>query len=939
MAFESMERALVLRRHFFGADSSEVSLACKALADMCNLLAMSFLQQGVTRVLARDWLPSCLMLVRCLDNYAVTIDLLKKAEVLTQHHHPAERATTLNNLACYYRRLGKLHAAMTSLTRALGIEKKLNNVRNAADTHLNLCAVLSQLGKHQEALGHAQSALLTLQDEFFQKQTNAEDSGASSPTRSAMQLDRVSVMCIAYHNMGVEQEFLKDLENCVTSYKKGVGLAEQYLGVDHAITTTIRNSYLAAKRTIAASPARKSVAMRGYGPNSLSNSSAKSPGRLLQSPRSAGSSCGGLNSLRMPTPLGKNKQQTPSGLPTPRSIIADTLSRSSPLPPLSAKSGVLSPEDPFFSPRFRFEEGGIVKKASKKPVRQPKATPEEAIALLPGTLSEEPEAVVVLPIEIPSTAPKAAAVVSPATQSSELEAITAPIVVESERVNLQAETRDKDRLDRDDQLQFGDVKQNGVQVPEVNSQSMYPSVWSQLRFGEQVMKPTEQSEKNSDQTKQTEEIEADQDTDILTTETLQEAEASGSSSLLMAKTIEKLQHSPPDNLMSGTESDSIAGDVSQRLDLQSQDEVQDLGRLVDNSEQARDPLDSVISDDGNESFMDVEAVMDLQTANDLGIESEHLSLDQEEGEDEVAQPVDVLGEDVPNEVRELNMIQSEEDVEANEFTAGHEVDHQESTTTYEYEDFQPREVYPDDHKDSGDANEMPPGENVASEYPAENAIEEPDLFVASTELLEQEAADHCVGNDYIAETAIEAVESPSEVELTPHDTNGVTTEAISWPEGDILQTVEVIESQSIQEADERFAITQYGNEKEVAASSEQTHVLELEIESPDAHADENSYNDFHDGDLMESAHETLEEQINRLPSAPHDDEMLATQEHGAQELSWGYEDVAHYETLAQDEGVDHEYARDNDDQEDQSQLSEHEPNSLQDRETSLIKAL
>lgn len=41
-----MERALVLRRHFFGADSPEVLHACKALAEMCNLLAMSFLQQG-----------------------------------------------------------------------------------------------------------------------------------------------------------------------------------------------------------------------------------------------------------------------------------------------------------------------------------------------------------------------------------------------------------------------------------------------------------------------------------------------------------------------------------------------------------------------------------------------------------------------------------------------------------------------------------------------------------------------------------------------------------------------------------------------------------------------------------------------------------------------------------------------------------------------------
>lgn len=41
-----MERALVLRQHFFGIESPEVVHACKTLAEMCNLLSMSFLQQG-----------------------------------------------------------------------------------------------------------------------------------------------------------------------------------------------------------------------------------------------------------------------------------------------------------------------------------------------------------------------------------------------------------------------------------------------------------------------------------------------------------------------------------------------------------------------------------------------------------------------------------------------------------------------------------------------------------------------------------------------------------------------------------------------------------------------------------------------------------------------------------------------------------------------------
>ncbi|POM58517.1 Hypothetical protein PHPALM_36820 [Phytophthora palmivora] len=198
-AFDCMERALVLRRHFFGIESEEVIQACRALAEMCNLLAMSFLQQ---------------------DNYAVTIDLLKKAEVLTQRHHPAERATTMNNLACYYRRLGKLHSAMASLKRALELEKRLENVRNAADTQLNMCAVLSQLGKHQEALEHAQEALITLQEGFIHTKHTTDTTTDNGVDPSSSRLDRISVMCIAYHNIGVEQEFLKDCAESVASYKK-----------------------------------------------------------------------------------------------------------------------------------------------------------------------------------------------------------------------------------------------------------------------------------------------------------------------------------------------------------------------------------------------------------------------------------------------------------------------------------------------------------------------------------------------------------------------------------------------------------------------------------------------------------------------------------------------------------------------------------------------
>jgi hypothetical protein len=40
-------------------------------------------------------------------------------------------------------------------------------VDRPADTFLNLCAVLSQLGRHSAALEHGQSALILLQEELF----------------------------------------------------------------------------------------------------------------------------------------------------------------------------------------------------------------------------------------------------------------------------------------------------------------------------------------------------------------------------------------------------------------------------------------------------------------------------------------------------------------------------------------------------------------------------------------------------------------------------------------------------------------------------------------------------------------------------------------------------------------------------------------------------
>ena len=59
--------------------------------------------------------------------------------------------------------------------------------------------------------------------------------------------DRTAVLAIAYHNMGVEQEFLKSYPAAILSYKKAVNFAEKNLGPDDGITQNLRNVFENAK--------------------------------------------------------------------------------------------------------------------------------------------------------------------------------------------------------------------------------------------------------------------------------------------------------------------------------------------------------------------------------------------------------------------------------------------------------------------------------------------------------------------------------------------------------------------------------------------------------------------------------------------------------------------------------------------------------------------
>ena len=91
---------------------------------------------------------------------------------------------TYNNYACLYRKTKELKKALSYLEKALDLEYFCLNyypgastsdelnvditvgqsliISNPAEIHLNVCAVLSQMGEHENAIHHAKKALILI---------------------------------------------------------------------------------------------------------------------------------------------------------------------------------------------------------------------------------------------------------------------------------------------------------------------------------------------------------------------------------------------------------------------------------------------------------------------------------------------------------------------------------------------------------------------------------------------------------------------------------------------------------------------------------------------------------------------------------------------------------------------------------------------------------
>jgi len=140
-------------------------------------------------------------------------------------------AVTCNNLGCYYKKVGKMHGALSYLRRALQMEIDLQTDEvTLAGTHLNICAILSKLEKHDKAVQHAVSAL-----DLITAKVNKCD-------ESLLSQDEYSVLAIAYHNVAVERDFLHHYDKAASAFQQGFQVARRYLGDEHPLTLALQKN-------------------------------------------------------------------------------------------------------------------------------------------------------------------------------------------------------------------------------------------------------------------------------------------------------------------------------------------------------------------------------------------------------------------------------------------------------------------------------------------------------------------------------------------------------------------------------------------------------------------------------------------------------------------------------------------------------------------------
>ena len=183
-------------RKNYGLSSQRIRLCCERFLTICNESAM--------KVVARQPLLAQEILERGLV-------VSRKGGPMARHSNTRRfvRAATLSNLGCCYKARREYGRALGFLKRAAQLEIHCTLCKSPVNTYVNICSVLSSMGRHVSALEYANAALqfIRMQGAPHPETESHEDEKSGSPQHD-FGPDGISMYGTVMHNKAVELMWL-----------------------------------------------------------------------------------------------------------------------------------------------------------------------------------------------------------------------------------------------------------------------------------------------------------------------------------------------------------------------------------------------------------------------------------------------------------------------------------------------------------------------------------------------------------------------------------------------------------------------------------------------------------------------------------------------------------------------------------------------------------
>ena len=195
-----IQQAIALRKTLFGEGSQKVISYVTRSANLMISSSYSLIEE---------------------TNPKQLIPILKEVSLLTDTYCLIpQKLDIFNTLSITYRNRGKLKISHSYAEKALKIiDNHPDEDLNKAQVYLNLCTIMSHLQKHKQASQYCKVAIQCIQEELVSLKL-------SNSTKKYNQ--KVTVLSIAYHNAGVEEEQLGHYSQAIEWFKKSVKLLEEH---------------------------------------------------------------------------------------------------------------------------------------------------------------------------------------------------------------------------------------------------------------------------------------------------------------------------------------------------------------------------------------------------------------------------------------------------------------------------------------------------------------------------------------------------------------------------------------------------------------------------------------------------------------------------------------------------------------------------------------